>query len=177
MEIQTASGIVRSTTETKVCVQELGTYLYVKLLVREDTIPTRHDTARRNFVPGKEGNDSVYQPLEPILTTNYRRRRSTDQTIPLAEKEARSPLANTTLPSFVTDAGGAFTPKPKRGNREPTMPNQTEITMCQCISQKIRIVMFPGGPTPRAQHAQADLFNAPMGSHRPPHLETALRLP
>ena len=70
--------------------------------------------------------------------------------IPLAETEARrTPLAKTSLPSAVTDAGGDPHAEAKKASvvgktREPTIPNQSEITRCVRIFPNIRIVRYAG---------------------------------
>ena len=69
---------------------------------------------------------------------------------PLAETEARrTPLAKTTLPSAVIDAGGDPHADAKKASvvgktREPTIPNQSEITKCVRIFPNIGIVKYAG---------------------------------
>ena len=72
-------------------------------------IPTWHDAAWGNLVPGKEVAETLFRLLEPFSKRVVDDDAALTRKFPSADHEAgRNPHAKTSPPSVVTDAGDIF---------------------------------------------------------------------
>ena len=161
-EVQTANGIVRSTKEAGVYIQELRTHLYVKLVedspsvlserkariaccidnfvplvgvTQQKASPSiRHDPARLTLVPDTRGRHTVQQLQEPLSDGLIDDDAALFRKTPPAEKDTWGAYCENRTPFDCNRSRmETFTQKTKRpaylGQREPMIPNQSEIAM------------------------------------------------
>ena len=189
-DIQTSDGIVRFTKEVKVCIQELDTYLCVlhrqirssrRVHQAKSYSIMRYNSNRARLRKGKPSarkrsvGDHVFffncwNPFsEGMIDDNVALELNQKLEVTLLRKQrllGLQPMRKGKPLRWVTTARVIGT---RRAN--DSKPKEY-ITMCSCISRRIRIVTCARWPRSHSPDANTDSWDASMESHLQPHSKT-----